>query len=469
VHNGLVDQLLALDTLFLGMESESVQSNIGGVSVLEGPPPPLAELRRYAQSMLEHSPRYRQCILELPPGLGRPLWVDDEQFDINNHLIEADLGDEVTLGAVADFFAGVMSERLDRARPLWKIHVVRGLPHDEWAILWTVHHAMVDGIAATELMSLLLSFDPAAEIAEPAPWQPQPRPDTLDAARNSLTGPTGPLRPLRDLSRAVRSPGKLARAAASTARGLLPAGRSALQANDCPLNGPIGPGRIWHVTELDLQKVKLAGTLFGGTVNDVVLTAVAGGLREFLLAADADLAACRPRTMVPVSLRTEQERGSGANRVSAVFVDLPVALADPADRLADVRAQMNAIKESRGETAGEVLGEVANYLPHAVFEAGERTLIRLADVGRFFNTVTTNVPGPQLPLYCLGREMRAVYPYIMLMKDLRVSTAVLSYNGGVYFGVTGDRASAPDIARVCAGINSSLDQLLASRGLGRVA
>lgn len=456
-----MDQLLALDTLFLGLETENVQSNIGGVSILEGPAPSQSALRRHARGMLEHLPRYRQRILEMPPGLGRPLWIDDEGFDIGNHLIDTDLGEQVDKETLFDFFAGVMATHLDRERPLWKIHIVRDLPGDEWAILWTVHHAMVDGIAATDLMALLLNFDPSAKSPEPVPWEPREKPPALGAVRHTFTGPAGPLKPFRDLSRAVRKPRKFAQLATTTARGLVPAGRSVLQPRDCPLNGPIGPDRIWRVAELDLKKVKLAGTLRGGTVNDIVLAAVAGGLRDFLLDEGADLETCRPRTMVPVSIRTEDQQGKGANHVSAVFVDLPVGLDDPSERLADVRAQMDEIKRTKGETAAEVLSEVANYVPHKVFEAGERTIFRVADVARFFNTITTNVPGPQAPLYCMGREMRALYPYIMLMKDLRISTAVFSYNGTIHFGVTGDRASAPDVERICAGIEASLDELLA--------
>lgn len=455
-----MDQLLALDTLFLGMENDEVQANIGGVSVFEGPAPTRSELADQISGAFEVLPIFRRRVLDRPPGLGRPLWVDDEDFDLDRHLIDVTLGRDVTLEKIHDFYGGVMSQHLDREHPLWKIHVVRGLPNDEWAILWTVHHAMVDGIAATELMGLLLSFDPEGRNPLPQPWNPRAKPEGLAAARHAISSRTGPFKLLRDLPGVLRRPHRLARTAASTTLGLLPAGKAVFDTKDCPLNGPIGPERIWRTTELDLAKIKLAGTVYGCTVNDIVLAAVTSGLREFLHAEGAGLENCRPRTMVPVSIRKEDESGVWTNRVSAVFVNLPVELDDPVERLASVRQQMDDIKSKNGEATAESVGEAVNYLPHAIFNGVERAILSTADVSRFFNTVTTNVPGPQVPLYCLGRKMRMLHPYIMLMKDLRVATAVVSYDGKVGFGVTGDVASETEVANVCKGISVALDELL---------
>lgn len=456
----LMDQLLALDSLFFGLEDENVQANIGGVSILEGPAPKMSELTTHAEAMLGQLPRYRQRVLEMPPGLGRPLWIDDEDFELSEHLFEVNLGRNVSLEKVQDHFADTMATHLDRSRPLWKIQVVRGLPGDQWAILWTVHHAMVDGIAASELMALLLS--PARDSVDPSPtdWQPHAAPSGAQAAAAAFVGPAGPLKPLRDLARGVRDPRRALGLATHTARNVLPIGRALLTANDSPLNGEIGPGRIWRTTELDLAKVKLAGTLHGGTVNDIVLTAVTAGLRSFMRAADVDLTSVSTRTMVPVSVRREDQKGDTSNRVSAVFVDLPVGLDNPRERLAAIRRQMDAIKDGNGEQTGEVLGELANYVPHALFQNAERALLKAVDIPRFINTVTTNVPGPQFPLYCKGREMKSLHPYIMLLQEQRICTAVFSYNGKVYFGVTGDREHVPCVAAVCEGIESTLDELI---------
>jgi WS/DGAT/MGAT family acyltransferase len=461
-----MDQLQALDTMFLGLEDENVHANIGGVSVLDGPPPSIAELRAQAAGMLGYVPRYRQRLQPMPRGLGRPLWVDDEQFDLTEHLYETDLGSEVNDEQLRDHFAASMATHLDREKPLWKIQIVRNLPEDRWAILWTVHHAMVDGIAATDLMPLLLSFDPNATTpAEPQNWEPA-GPAPLKAAAKALGGPAGPLKPLRDIGRGLARPKQAAGAIGRAARGLLPVGRSLVMPKGSPLNGPIGPDRIWQTTQLDLARIKLVGTLYGATVNDVVLAAVTEGLREHLAEMKVETKGYRPRTMVPVSVRSEDERGVADNRVSAVFVDLPVDIEDPEERLGDVRRQMERIKERGGESTAKLLGEAAGWLPDSVFMAGERTVLRLADFSRLFNTITTNVPGPQMPLYCLGRRMRTLRPFVMLSKDQRITTAVLSYDGGVYFGVTGDKESVPDLSAFCRGVDRALDELLASRTAG---
>lgn len=458
-----MDQLLALDSLYLGLEDENVQANIGGLSIFEGPPPPMSELTRHAEGMLSQVPRYRQRILELPPGLGRPLWVDHEDFELSEHLLETNLGRSVSLKALQDYYADEMSKHLDRTKPLWKIQVVRGLPDGQWAILWKVHHAMVDGIAASELMMLLLSFEREPSVGSALKWEPHPLPSTRHAAAAAFVGPAGPLKPFRDLSRAARKPRRLADLALRTSRNLLPVGIAALTANESPLNGPIGPQRIWRTAELDLAKVKLAATLHGGTVNDIVLAAVTDGLRQQLLRDGVDLADVRTRTMVPVSIRREDQAGVVANRVSAVFVDLPVAIEDSSERIAEIRRQMDSIKATNGESTAEVIGEVVNYVPHALFKAAERAILRVSDVQRFFNTITTNVPGPQFPLYCAGREMKSMHPFIMLLQDQRITTAIFSYNGGIYFGVTGDRESVPCVDAVCNGIEHALDGLLEER------
>jgi len=455
-----MDQLLALDSLYLGLEDENVQANIGGVSLLEGPAPKMSELTAHAEAMLAQVPRYRQRVLELPPGLGRPLWIDHEEFDLAEHLFEVNLGRKVTLEKVQDHFADTMGKHLDRSRPLWKIQVVRGLPGDQWAILWTVHHAMVDGIAASELMALLLSFERHSVDPSPVEWAARAKPSGAQAAAAAFVGPAGPLKPFRDLARGIRTPGRTLATAARTARSALPISRAFLTANDSPINGEIGAERVWRTAELDLAKVKLAGTLHGGTVNDIVLTAVTEGLRRFIAGGGIDPSTVNTRTMVPVSVRGEDQQGVPSNRVSAVFVDLPVGLAEPRERLAEIRRQMDAIKANNGEQTGEVLGEVSNYIPHAIFQTFERALLRFADIPRLFNTITTNVPGPQFPLYCMGREMKSLHPYIMLLQEQRISTAIFSYNGKVYFGVTGDREHVPCVAAVCEGIEAALDELI---------
>ncbi|MBJ7348855.1 MAG: wax ester/triacylglycerol synthase family O-acyltransferase, partial [Thermoleophilaceae bacterium] len=439
---------------------DDVQANIGGVSIMEGPAPAYEELVAQVESKLPLVPRYRQKLQFLPARFGRPIWVDDADFDITNHVLKPNLKAPVSRQQVDELFGEIMGKHLDRALPLWTINVVDGLPKGQWAVLWTVHHAMVDGVAATDLLSLLLDFqrDPAA--AEMEEWTPRPAPAQPRAMAQALGAPAGPTKPLRDLRRVLAKPRKAASVGVTALRGLRPLGRSVVKGNNSPLNGPIGPRRRWATAEIDLATIKQVRKATGCTVNDVVLAAVTNGLRELLLSRGESLDAYDTRTMVPVSVRTEDQSGDFANHVSAVFVDLPVAVDDPDERLRLLCEQMTALKENDGATAGEVLAEVADYIQPALFALGERVFWRVAAPERLMNTVTTNVPGPQFPLYCMGREMLSLYPYVMLAKNIRVATAIFSYNDRVFFGVTGDYDTVTDLDVICEGINASVAALL---------
>lgn len=462
-----MDQLTAVDGMFLDFEDETIQMNIGGVSFLEGPAPSFDEIRRLVQANLGVSPRYRQKMHELPSVLGRAFWVDDHDFDLDNHLLEIDLGQDVPDFEVGNFFSSVMAEHLDREKPLWKIHICPRVEGDRWAILWTVHHAMVDGIAATALMGLLLTPDPAAETPPPAEWTPRSLPAPTATAARAARGAIGPARMVRAIGNVIKDPRSYYEQAKTAAAALPTIGKAAVTGRPdlatSPVNGPVGAGRRWRMTSLDLAEVKRVAARHGGTVNDVVLAAVTDGFREVIRAsaeaAGDDDGNHSIRTLVPVSVRGEDQEGIPTNLVSAVFVELPVAEEDPVRRLGLLRGQMDAIKADAGEQPGKLLGEFGDLLPPGVFQAGQRTLVRTADVGRFFNTVTTNVPGPQFPLYCLGRKMLSVHPYVMLFKDIRVATAVLSYDGNIYFGVTGDTPAIFMLERMVEGINGALGRL----------
>lgn len=460
-----MDQLTAVDAMFLDVEDENTPMNIGGVSVHEGPAPSFDEIRSQVAGRLDYSPRYRQRIKRMPVGLGRPIWVDDVDFDLDNHLTEVDLGPAPTLEDICDHYAETMSKHFDRDRPLWKVQICRNLPDGEWAILWSVHHAVVDGIAATDLLALLLSPDKDAEPAEGQEWTPTPAPAKVQTVTSAARGEIGPLKLARGVQGAAREPSRSIRHVARTLRGMLPVGRTLIESREAtPINGPVGSSRTWRVTELDLTEVKRAAKLHGGTVNDLVLTAVTDGMRENLIARGESLDGLRIRSMVPVSVRGDDEAGVAANRVSAVFVDLPVDVEDPRQRMMMIREQMDEIKANRGEQTAKALGDFADYLPHSVFAFGERSIMRTG-ITRFFNTTTTNVPGPQFPLYCLGRRMRALYPYIMLIKDTRISTAVFSYDGKIYFGVTGDAAGIFDIERICSGVSGAVERVAALKAV----
>ncbi|MBI4898281.1 MAG: wax ester/triacylglycerol synthase family O-acyltransferase [Actinobacteria bacterium] len=462
-----MDQLEPRDSLFLDLENDEVQSNIGGLSILEGPAPTLEELIRKIESRLDDSPRYRQRLQFVPLRLTSPVWVDDESFDVHNHLIHEHLPEKAGMEHLRQSFVDFAAEHLDREHPLWQVCVYEGLPDGRWALGWKAHHALVDGIAATELIGLLLDFVRDTLLPARSPeWQPQPPPPNRSVVARTLRGPQGPARPLRDIGKAIRSPRKAARLGRETMRTLLPIGRSIVTADKSPLNGPIGARRRWANAHADLAEIKTIGRAFGGTVNDVVLAAVAGGIRDLLISRGESLDGLEVRSMVPVAMRVEREPGRWCNQVSAVFVDLPVDQPDPLLRLENLREQMERAKLENDHTAGEVLFDLANYLPAPVWKLGEQIAWRVADTQRLMNTITTNVPGPQHPMYCLGREMLELYPFVMLAKNIRTTTAIFSYNGGVYFGVTGDFRTVPDVEVVARGIEDAIAelQLMAAAG-----
>jgi WS/DGAT/MGAT family acyltransferase len=450
-------RMSAQDAAFLHIETSNTPMHVGGVSVFEGPAPDFDELSGMVASKLGLVPRYRQIVQFVPLSLGRPVWVDDPHFNLSYHVrrtaLPAPGGDDELLALVGR----VMSQNLDRAKPLWEMWVVEGLEHGRWALLSKVHHCMVDGVAGTDLMTVLLDREP--EPAAPAVdhWTPAPRPrDLVLLAEAAVQTMAEPLGGLRDAGGALAAPRQLAALAGSTAQGLIGMAGLARPAAPSSLNGPLGPHRRWgwaRGTLADIQRVRAA---LGGTVNDVVLAAITGGFRE-LLEGRGESVDRTLRTLVPVSVRKPGERGTYNNRVSAVFAELPVGIEDPVARLQSIRAQMAGLKDTKQAVAGEVLTSLSGFAPPLLLALGARVAIRMPQ--RTINTGTTNVPGPQFPLFAAGRRMLESFPYIPLFAHVRLAVAIFSYDGALSFGVSGDYDTTPDIGVLCAGIERGLEDL----------
>jgi diacylglycerol O-acyltransferase / wax synthase len=456
-----LDRLASIDASFLSNESSSSHMHIGAVVILEGPPPAYADLLRHIDSRLHLVPRYRQKLAVPPLETGRPFWVDDPQFNLEYHVRHSALpspGSEDDLRRMA---ARVFSQQLDRTKPLWELWLVQGLEQERFALISKTHHALVDGVAGVDIASVLFDLKPVPEpSAEHRDWIPGPEPSGAELA-------------LRGASALVRTPLGLAGRATSLLRRPAGAAQSAVEAAegvgdvawalanpapDVPLNRPIGPHRrlVWLRAELDdLKRIKSA---LGGTVNDVVLAVVSGALRRWLRARSVRTEGLELRALVPVSIRTEDSHGQLGNQIAAVRGPLPVYVADPAERLRVVRDEMGHVKAGKQALGAEVISRLNDFAPPTLLAQAAR----LNFSTRLFNLIVTNVPGPQIPLYVLGRELLDVFPIAFLPENHALAVAIMSYNGGINFGLLADFDAIDDVGVIAEGIDSELRELLAA-------
>jgi diacylglycerol O-acyltransferase / wax synthase len=454
-----VDRMSPLDASFLHIEDAVSHMHIGSVAIFEGPPPPYEEFEAMVAGKLPAVPRYRQKVRFVPLQLGRPVWVDDPHFNLRYHLRHTALpspgGDE----ELRNLVGRVMAQQLDRHKPLWEMWMVENLDQGHWALVSKVHHCMVDGVSGTDLLSVVLDAErePLPPLADQ--WKPESEPSDVrllgDALVDLVANPYEQFRAARSMTRAPR---QMASQLGEVARGLRAWGGVVRPTPRSSINGPIGPHRHWDWARTTLADVKTVRKALGGTVNDVVLTVLTRGFRDLLLARGEDVEGRFVRTLVPVSVRAASERGTYNNRVSAMIAALPVGIDDPQERLAAIRAQMDGLKESKQAVAGEVLTSLSGFAPSMLLALGTRVAMRVPQ--RNVNTVTTNVPGPQLPLYARGRQMLEAFPFVPLASSVRVGVAIFSYNGMLNYGVTGDYDSAPDIGVLCGGIEAGMTELL---------
>ncbi len=457
-----MDRLSPLDTSFLHVEDDVSHMHLGLIGVFEGPPPPHDELLAALEPKLHSAPRYHQRVRFVPLEAGRPVWHDDPHFALGYHVRRTALpapGGHADLRALV---GRIMSQQLDRARPLWELWVVEGLTGGRWALIAKLHHAMVDGISGSSLLGVLLDEQRDPPAPEPVTWEPRPEPGAVSLVSAALADRVRrPWGDLRAVVTAFGAPRVLAAQAAATARGLAAFSGLAQAPAPSALNGPLGPHRSWCWARADLDDVRRIRRAHGETVsfNDVVLAAITGGLRTLL--ADAGEPVDRSvRTLVPVSVRTRDASGVPDNRVSAMFADLPLRIEDPVARLLAVSEHMRRLKASHEADAGQVLTSMGVFAPELALGLGVRIATRLPQ--RNVNTVTTNVPGPQHPLYLAGRRMLEAYPYVPLAGHVRMGVAIYSYDGALGFGVTGDADAPLDVRVLCRGIETAMRELVAT-------
>ncbi len=457
-----LDRLTAIDASFLHNEGHSSHMHVGAITILEGPPPAYTDFLDQIRGRLHLVPRYRQKLVLPPLETGRPVWADDPTFNLEYHIRHTALpepGDEPQLLLLA---GRIFSQRLDRSKPLWETWFVEGLEGNRFALISKTHHALIDGIAGVDLLTVLFDLSPVPqELETPGDeWQPAREPSSTDLVAAGLRGlaktatevvgraasaMTHPERAIGNAREAVEGVSEIVWA------GLNPA-------PETPLNVEIGPHRRLGVVRTDLADLKRIKDALGGTVNDVVLTIVAGALRRWLHSRGVRTEGMELRGLVPVSIRGQEERGQLGNRIAAMRGPLPVYIADPVARLRFVKQSMDGLKESKQALGAEVIASVNNFAPPTILAQASRINFST----RLFNLIVTNVPGPQFPLYVLGRELQDLFPVAFLPENHALAIAIMSYNGRINFGLLADYDALPDLDVILDGLGESRDELLAA-------
>jgi len=454
-----VDRLSFQDASFLYIENEFNHMHIAAVALFEGPPPHGDEIEAMITSKLHRVPRYRQKVRFVPFDAGLPVWSDDHHFNLGYHVRHTALPSPGSDAQLRTLVGRVMSQQLDRAKPLWELWVVEGLTDGRWAMLSKTHHCMIDGVAGSDLLTLLLDDSPAAERRIAEPWEPADRPTSLslltDAVFDAMKSPRNGLHVLR---RAVAAPSRVIENLEEFGDGLSTFRRFLGSEVESSLNGPIGPHRRWHWARTTLADIKRIRAHHGGTVNDVVLAAITNGFRELMLTRGEPVEGRCVRTLVPVSLRRADQHGEFNNRVSAMIAELPMDIEDPVERLASLRKQMGDLKEHHQAAAAETLTSLSGLAPPALLALAARLFAGVEQ--HAVQTVTTNVPGPQRTLYAAGRRMLTAYGYVPLAGSVRIGIAIFSYAGDLNFGITGDWETTADIDVLAKGIEAGIADLL---------
>src|SRR3954469_19780728 len=456
------NRLSPLDASFLHIEDGSSHMHVAAALLFTGDPPDYERLLGHIESRLGLVPRYRQRLAEVPLAQARPRWVDDERFDLRYHVRHTALpapGSEYELQVLA---GRVFSQQLRRDRPLWEMWLVESLDDGRFAILSKTHHALVDGISGLDILSVLFSD----EVEPGAGWTPRPAPSRAQLLVEALAErATRPVEMMRGVRALVRAPRQAAEQALGNAVGAGARAWAGLQpAPESPYNaGIVGPDRRFTWVRGSLDDLKAVKNELGGTVNDVVLTVVTQALRSHLLRRGEDIDGLELKAFIPVSVRGEDSRGGETlgNQVAGMIARLPVGCGDPRECLETISAQMSGLKESGQAVGATALTELSGFAPPTIIDQASRLITRQ----RFINLVVTNVPGPQFPLQFAGRELTDIFPMVPVARNLAFGVAIVSYNGTMNFGLTGDFNVMPDLEDLAGDFSEALDEVRAAAGV----
>jgi diacylglycerol O-acyltransferase len=456
-----MDRLSSVDTSFLTNESSSSHMHVGAIMIFEGPAPSYDDLLDHVRGRADAVPRFRQKLAFPPAQTGRPFWIDDSNFNLEYHLRHSALpapGSEEQLRRMA---ARVFSQQLDRSKPLWELWLIQGLTRNRFALVTKTHHAVVDGVSGVDIATVLFDLNPVPEPADPdRTWAPEPEPSAATLLAKGVEDLVRtPVRAVRRLERVVEHPDSAVRQVRDAVEAVSEVGWNfANPAPKVPLNVEIGSHRRFVWVRSDLDHLKRVKNVFGGTVNDVVLAVVAGALRDWLRGRGIRTQGLELRAQVPVSIRGQDEHGQLGNRLAVMRAPLPVYIDDPVRRLETVTRAMQGLKQSKQALGAEVISRFNDFAPPTLLAQAARINFST----RLFNLTVTNVPGPQVPLYVLGRELEDVFPVGFLPPNQALFVAIMSYNGGVNFGLLADYDAMDDVDVVAQGIEAAIAELVAA-------
>ncbi|HXK24770.1 MAG TPA: wax ester/triacylglycerol synthase family O-acyltransferase [Myxococcota bacterium] len=466
---GGYDRLSAEDNAFLLAEGPTTPMHVSAVEIFEAGPLRREDggidadaIRDAYAAVLHRVPRYRQKLAWIPFAR-RAVWVDDPHFHLDYHVRHISLPRPGGMAELKRVASRVMEHHLDRSRPLWECWIIEGLEHDRFALLVKTHHCMIDGASGVELAQILLSPDPGQRAEAPRRYVPRRRPTQLALLRDEvLRAASLPLQAARGVQALRRTTSDLRgelTARLSALREL--AGVAARGSSETPLNGRLCPHRRFDWLTLSLADTRAIRKALDCTVNDVVLATVTGALRTFLRGRQVPPEKLRFRVSAPVSMRSEAERGVPGNRVSSWMVELPIRQADPRKQLATIHAETQRLKTSQNALGIELLMNAAEWAPAGIVSLGARM------ASGSFNSIVTNVPGPQFPLYMLGARLRAMIPQVPLLENLGLCIALLSYDGQMHWGFTADYELVPDLPLFVAAVEASFEELARIAGVER--
>jgi diacylglycerol O-acyltransferase / wax synthase len=461
------ERLSSVDAAFLEMENDVRHMHVGGLFIFDPPEGDRTfEFARFldlVRSRLHLVPRYRQKVVDAPLQLARPVWVDDPDFDLAYHVRHAALPHPGTTSQLTEYCARILSRQLDRARPLWELYVIEGLEDGRIALLGKNHHAMIDGVSGLDIATVMLDLAPdqSDDIPEPQPWSPSPTPSTATLTADALGRlVTSPADLVESVGRLASTPRTAARRALEIGRGVTRVTRASLvhPAPRSALNRPPGRHRRFAIQRLPLADFKHVKDAFGTTVNDVVLAVVADATGRYLRHHGERTKGVWLRAMVPVSTRTASEHHHLGNRVVSVFVDLPMDELDPIERLRICHDAMSEVKSSHAAVGAGFLLGLGEFAPPTIHAMAARVAVN----ARLFNFLVTNVPGPQLPIYCMGARLLGAFPFTPLAANHSYGVGVTSIDGWMNVGLTADYDALPDIEVVSGELVASLAELTAS-------